>query len=43
MAEEALRRLRAEDHAGVTEADGDDYALIDLDLVVRALGGPDSE
>lgn len=43
MAEEALRRLRAEDQAVVTEADGDDYALIDLDLVVRALGGPDSE
>ncbi|HON33977.1 MAG: GrdX family protein [Thermovirgaceae bacterium] len=43
MAEEALRRLRTEGCPDVPEADGDDYALIDLDLAWRALGGPDSE
>jgi len=43
MAEEALRRLRAEGRGDVSKADRDDYALIDLDLVLGVLGRPDSE
>ena len=43
MAEEALRRLRAEGRGDVSRADEDDYALIDLDLVMSTLGRPDSE
>lgn len=40
MAEEAFRRLSAEDFSSVREADRDDYALIDLDLVKRSLESP---